>query len=55
MNGPEITKDSVFHAILALDVYHRGFNSGLKNLTNKDIIRVGSATLRESSEDSELP
>ena len=49
MNGPDITEESLFHAILALDVYHRGTNSGLKDLTGQGITKVGTATLQASS------
>jgi len=36
-----VTKDDLFHAILAMDVYHRGVNSGLKPLDA--VTSVGTA------------
>lgn len=45
MSNTKLNYEDVFHAILAMDVYHRGVNSGLKDLTLEGITRVGTANL----------
>jgi hypothetical protein len=45
----DITKDDLFRAVLALDVYHRGYNSGLE-LDDTAGTKIGHATVGESSD-----
>ena len=49
MTEPTITKVELFRAILALDVYHRGYNAGL------DIqgTHVGEAQVQQTSSDED--
>lgn len=47
MSG-SITKDQLFRAILALDVYHRGYNGGL-GLDEAAGGQIGNATIGKSS------
>jgi len=42
----DITKDDLFRAVLALDVYHRGYNNGLDL---EETGQIGNATIGGSS------
>lgn len=46
---PMISKDDLFRAILAMDVYHRVYNQGVKGLLDSG--QIGTATLGRSSDD----
>lgn len=54
MTDQQVNYENIFHAILAMDVYHRGPNSGLKNLNDAEITKIGTANLERSSEDLSL-
>ncbi len=43
----DITKDDLFRAVLALDVYHRGYNSGLDTGYDTAGTKIGHATVGE--------
>lgn len=51
MTSSNVTKDDLFRAILALDVYHRGYNAGLSGLSESPGTRIGNATIGKSSLD----
>ena len=59
MSGSNIEYQNLFHGILAMDVYHRGVNSGLKNLSesknNPNFTElVGTARVVRNSQDTTL-
>ena len=53
MSDPTISKDDLFRAVLALDVYHRGYNGGL-GLSEAAGTQIGDATIGRSSSDLTL-
>lgn len=52
MSDIQLKYNDIFHAILSMDVYHRGVNSGLKPLDN--VTKVGTATVVRDSQDESL-
>lgn len=49
---PSISKDDLFRAILAMDVYHRNYNQGIKPEYFSSQAQIGTATIaRNSSND----
>lgn len=47
---PTISKDDLFRAVLAMDVYHRNYNSGIKAEYFSSSTQIGTATIARNSE-----
>lgn len=50
----DIQYEDLFLGILAMDVYHRGYNSGLKDLGDALLTSIGTASIQKVTADSSI-